>query len=697
MKYPTTNRQDLVETLHGVRVADPYRWLEDAESADTRAWVDAQNAVTRSVLDGPARDALVKRLTACYDYPRTTSLARRGGREFFTHNPGLLNQPILYVRAAEPRVLIDPNTLTPDGTTALTAYFPSPDGALVAYALSAHGSDRQELRVRDVETLQDRADRIVWVKFASVAWTRDTTGFFYLRFPGPGTVPPEDEQYFGRIFFHRLGTSQADDPLVFETPGQKDVVPLADVSHSGRWVVVTAQRGASDDAEVYVAPESSQMPQGTSRKLEAGSWKPLFTGFTAAYHFIEEANGRLLFRTTDGAPMGRIISVDPAHPDDVREVVAESDDRLSLAAIAGERIVASYLHDASDRLRTFDFSGRPQGELPLPGIGSIVTLDATPDDDEVRVVWTSFVDPPRPLVIRLEPEATEAIRCFRLQAEGRGLQTEGRRLQAEGPPFHTRQVWYASKDGTRVSMFLVHRADLPIDGKRRVLVSGYGGFNISRTPAFDPGNVPFLEDGGVFALANLRGGGEYGEAWHRAGMLAQKQNVFDDFIAAAEHLIDAGYTTPDRIAIEGGSNGGLLVAAVMLQRRDLAGAVICRVPVADMLRYHLFTVGRFWIPEYGCADDPEQFAFLLKYSPYHNVRPGARYPPTLVMTADTDDRVSPGMAKKFAARLQAEAAGGPFLIRVETKAGHGMGKPVTKLIDEDADILAFIQNHLAGV
>jgi prolyl oligopeptidase len=685
MNYPIAKRLDLVETLHGIQVADPYRWLEDADSPDTRAWVDAENAITRSVLDGtlpdlktpPVRPDLVRRLTACYDYPRTTSLTCRGGHEFFTHNPGLLNQPILYVKAAglahdEPRVLIDPNSLTPDGTTALTAYFPSPDGSLVVYAMSAHGSDRQELRVRDVETGQDYADRLVWVKFASVAWTKDATGFFYLRFPEPGAVTPEDEQYFGRIYFHRLGTPQMADALVFDTPDQKDIVPLVDVTHSGRWVVITAQRGASDDAEVYVAEVGG-------RGVEGWRFLPLFTGFRSAYHFIEEIDGRLLFRTTEGAPLGRVISVDPEDAEDVSEVVAESTDRLSLAAVARDRLVAAYLHNASDRLRTFDLAGRPYGELPLPGIGSIVMLDARPDEDEVRVVWTSFVDPPSAHVIRRDHIS--------------GLKI-GDDVPSHSRTFQTRQVWCHSKDGTRVSIFLVHRVDLRIDGKRRVLLSGYGGFNISRTPAFDPGNLPFLEDGGVFALANVRGGGEYGEAWHRAGMLDKKQNVFDDFIAAAEHLIDAGYTTPDRIAIEGGSNGGLLVAAVMLQRPDLVGAVVCRVPVADMLRYHLFTVGRFWIPEYGSADDPAQFAFLLQYSPYHNIRPGARYPATLVMTADTDDRVSPGMAKKFAARLQAEAEGGPFLIRVETKAGHGAGKPVTKLIDEDADIFAFLAYSL---
>jgi prolyl oligopeptidase len=521
------------------------------------------------------------------------------------------------------------------------------------------------------------------VKFASVAWTKDASGLFYLRFPEPGTVPAEDEPYFGRIYFHRLGAAQPDDPLVFETPDRKDLVPLVDTTHSGRWVVVTVQRGASDDAEVYVAAESRLTRQGTGSTLEEGGpWTRLFTGFNAAYHFVEDADGRLLFRTTDGAAMGRIISVDPQDPADVREVVAESSDRLSLAVLARRGIIASYLHNASDTLRTFDLSGRALGGLPVPAIASILTLDATPDDDGVRVVWTSFVDPPTPVRFRLKPDAAESSRRFD--------------LRPEDPPFETRQVWFPSRDGTRVPMFLVHRADLSMDGARRVLLSGYGGFNISRTPAFDPGTIPFLQDGGVFALANLRGGGEFGETWHRAGMLQGKQNVFDDFIAAAEFLIHSGVTSPDRIAIEGGSNGGLLVAAVMLQRPDLFGAVVCRVPVADMLRYHLFTVGRFWIPEYGSADDPVQFEYLLKYSPYHNVRTGARCPATLVMTADTDDRVSPGMAKKFAARLQSDAAGGPFLIRVETKAGHGMGKPVAKLIDEDADILTFVNRYCAG-
>jgi len=345
--------------------------------------------------------------------------------------------------------------------------------------------------------------------------------------------------------------------------------------------------------------------------------------------------------------------------------------------MAADSLVAVYLEKASDRIARFGLGGAPQEGIGLPGLGSIVTIDAQPDRSEVVFVYTSFVDPPDAWIFR-EDE------IFRLSS------SRGFRLQAEGPTYQTRQVWYPSKDGTRVSMFLVHRADLPHDGQRPVLLSGYGGFNINRTPAYDPGNFPLLDRGGIFALANLRGGGEYGEEWHRAGMLERKQNVFDDFIAAAEYLIAEGYTRSELLTIEGGSNGGLLVGAVMTQRPELFGAVLCRVPVADMLRYHLFTVGRFWIPEYGCADDPEQFQYLSRYSPYHNVGAGSRYPRTMIMTADTDDRVAPGMAKKFAARLQAAGGGGPILIRVETRAGHGAGKPLAKVIEEEADMLTFL-------
>ena len=700
--YPAARRLRLVETIHGVEVPDPYRWLEDAASAESVAWVGAENALTRGRLDGPRRDGLARRLRELYDYPRTLTFAGRGGRYFFTHNPGLLDQPILFVQdgpAAEPHVLLDPNTLSADGTTALTGYFPSPDGTLVAYALSHHGSDRQIVRVLG------RDDEIAFVKFASLAWTADSSGFYYLRFPEPGSVRPEDEEYYGRLYFHRLGDRQSDDPLVF-AHAEREVVPLVHVSSSGRWVVITAQRGASDDSEVYLREDGGWRTEEGGWRTEEGGWRTeegtstaLFTGFDAAYDFIDEADGRLFFRTTNGAPLGRIVSVDPLRPSDgMREVVPEAADRLATAVMARGTLAAAYLHNASDRLRVFALDGAPQGEIPLPGIGSIVTLDAEADADEVRFIHTSFVDPPSAWISRLKPAETSRLKPGAIY---RSLDSSGLQPGDPGSPqnpavYVTTQVWYPSKDGTAISMFLVHRADVTPDGDRPVLLSGYGGFNVSRTPAYDPGNFPFLDAGGVFALANLRGGGEYGEAWHRAGMLDRKQNVFDDFIAAAEFLVAGGWTRPQRIAIEGGSNGGLLVGAVMLQRPDLFGAVVCRVPVADMLRYHLFTIGRFWIPEYGSADDPSQFAYLLQYSPYHNIRAGVRYPPTLVMTADTDDRVDPGMAKKFAARLQAEGDGGPFLIRVEMKAGHGAGKPIAKVIEEDADILAFVLDAVSA-
>ena len=651
---------------------DPYRWLEDAGSADTREWVEAQNAFTRSMLDTPQRTQFVEELTRHLNYPRTLTANVRAGRYFYTHNPGLLDQPLLLVQHGadrEPVVLIDPNRLSADGTTALTAYFPSPQGNLVAYALSEHGSDRQMVRVCRVADGVDLPDRIEWVKFASIAWSRDGLGFYYLRFPQAGTVAPEDEQYYGRIYLHRLGDSQSEDSLVFEYPEQKEVVPLVHVTRDDRFAVVTAQRGASDDSEVYLVD-----------RTDPGAPRALFRGFDAAYDFVEAANGRLYFRTTRGAARGRIVSVDPVTCD-LQEVVPESSHRLSNALLTRDGIVAVYLENASDRVRRFDLAGAPAGEIALPGIGSIVAIDAEADGEDAILVFTSFVDAPEAWVVRKEG-------ISRLKPGAAGRSPEGTYGSNE---YRTDQIWYSSKDGTKVSMFLVHRADAARDGDRPVLLSGYGGFNINRTPAYDPGNFPFLDRGGIFALANLRGGGEYGEEWHRAGMLDRKQNVFDDFIGAAEYLIGEGYTQPRRIAIEGGSNGGLLVGAVMTQRPELFGAVLCRVPVADMLRYHLFTIGRFWIPEYGSADAAEQFEYLLRYSPYHNVREGVRYPPTLVMTADTDDRVDPGMARKFAARLQAAGSGGPILIRVETKAGHGAGKPVSKVIDEEADMLAFLE------
>jgi prolyl oligopeptidase len=683
LRYPPAPRGDLIELYHGVPVADPFRTLERADDPATAAWVDAENALTRELLDTPHRDGLVERLRKLHRFPRTSVPSVRGTRIFFTENDGTKNQAVLYAveaggwgRVAEKpacHALVDPNALDADGTTALTAFEPDDRGGRVVYALSRQGSDAQELRVHDVASGADLSDVVRWVKFASIAWTDG--GFFYTRFPAPGTVPPEHNEYFCQVWFHRLGDSQEADRLVYERADAPEVVFEVDVTSDGRLLVITSRRGASDNAEVHVVRLKADTTYDAA---------PLVTGFSNGWHFIDGADEHLYLWTDAGAPLGRVVRFDlrDAHPRPI-DVIAESADKLSLALISRGRFFVSYLVDASDRLRMFELDGRPAGEIELPANGSIVGLAGRWSDDACYLTFTSFTAPPHILACDVDACSARAIEAAR------------DRPTVDASQYVTEQVWYTSKDGTRVSMFLIRRIDATLPAP--VLLSGYGGFNISLTPAFDPSDFLWLDAGGVIAVANLRGGGEYGEAWHQAGMLDRKQNVFDDFIAAAEWLLANGRAEPGRIAIEGGSNGGLLVGAVMTQCPELFGAVICRVPVADMLRYHLFTVGRFWIPEYGCAESPEQCAYLLRYSPYHNVRDGVAYPPALVMTADTDDRVAPGMAKKFAARLQEavlNTTGGPILLRVETRAGHGAGKSLHKQIDEQADIHEFLFRYL---
>jgi prolyl oligopeptidase len=676
--YPPAAQDAIVDTHHGVRVPDPYRWLEDPDTPETRGWVEAQNALTRGMLDTPARASIAARLRVLYDYPRTSLPVIRGRRTFFTFNPGLDNQPVLYVEdvaGGHPRVLLNPNSSSDDGTIALTAYFPDDDGIRVALALSRSGSDRQEIRVRDVATGENLPDRLLWVKFASVAWTPSGEGFYYTRFPQPGSVAAGDEHYFPKVCYHRCGTEQAEDAVLFERPADREVVFGLETTDDGRWLIITAYKGASDRSEIYLLDRGSSAIQ------------PLFTGFEHAWTFIGDAEGRLFFMTDERAPRGRIVAVAAGAAAGPVEIVPEERGSLTGAVLAGSLIAACHLTDASHGVKLFDYGGGPAGQVDLPPHVSVTGLDGARRRSTLALSYSSFTEPPAALVHDTEQRVTTPF--DRGPALAPAAQAPRSRAECV-----TRQVWFASKDGTRVSMFLVHRRDLDADGWRPVLLTGYGGFNVNMTPLYDPANRVLIDAGGVLAVPQLRGGGEYGEDWHRGGMLERKQNVFDDLIAAAEWLIESGLTRPERLAIEGGSNGGLLTAAVMLQRPDLFGAVICRVPVADMLRYHLFTVGRFWIPEYGCADEPAQFAWLIRYSPYHNVERGRPYPPVLITTADTDDRVAPGMAKKFAARLQASADGGPFLIRVETRAGHGAGKPVAKMIEEDADIFTFIGLHL---
>ena len=694
-------RSDLVEMIHGVAVPDPFRRLESADDPETISWVSGQNARTRRLLDTPLRDRLVARLRELHRVPRMSTAAMRGDRIFFTENDGSRAQAVLYRaegsglppsrlwRLGEPRrssrdveasvggraqALVDPNLLAADGTTALTVFEPDDTGDRVVYGLSRRGSDVQELLIHDVAAGSPLADRLQWVKFASIAWWGD--GFFYTRYP-------EHEQYFCQVWFHRVGDPQTADRLVYHRPDAPEVVFDVTMTSDNRHLVIGSYQGASDHAEIHVV----RLDKTVGLKADTTDVRALVTGFDAGWHFIDGRDDQVYFRTDAAAPFGRIVRFDlnEGRRDGLQHgnpvvVVPESRDTIVDAAVANGRLLVSSLRNASSRLATWSLDGRNEREIALPGIGTIAGLAARWDTARSYATFTSFTMPPT--IMACDGHALVPIR--------------GSALPFRPADYVTEQVWYPSKDGTPISMFLVStisRCATP----EACLLTGYGGFNISLTPSFDPSDFLWLDAGGVMAVANLRGGGEYGDAWHRAGMRERKQNVFDDFIAAAEWLESSGRVPRGRVAIEGGSNGGLLVGACLVQRPDLFGAALCRVPVADMLRYHLFTVGRFWIPEYGCADDPGDFTFLRSYSPYHHVVDGTAYPPTLVMTADTADRVAPGKAKKFAARLQEASAGtggGPVLLRVETRAGHGGGKPLEKQVEEQADLYAFLFHYL---
>ena len=674
--YPPAAKGDVVEDYHGTRVADPYRWLEKADDPATTSWVAAENSLTRSLLDRPERETTKARLTELFDYPKISIPEQKGNRYFFFKNTGLQNQSVYYVQeglTGEPRALIDPNTMSPDGTVALTNTSPNKDGRLLGYAISRSGSDRQEIYVRDVATGKDLPDKIVWVKFSGIAWTPDAKGFFYTRYPEPGTVPAGDEHYFPKLYYHRLGDPQQRDAMLFEKPTEKEVVIGGFVSYDGRWLVILPGKGASDKTEVWAL----------DLKKPGAKPIPVFTGFENAYTVAEVVEGKLYARTDRDATLGRVIAVDlnrlSATNKDAPfvELVPQGKDTIQSASIIDKKLVLRHLRNASSALDVHALSGKVEKEIELPGIGSVGGISGDADQKEMFLAYSSFTQPPTNFRYDLDKGELVLFQKTDVKVDPSGYETE--------------QVWYPSKDGTKISMFLVHRKGLSRDGNRPVFLYAYGGFNISQTPGFSATRYVFLEKGGIVAMPNLRGGGEYGEEWHKAGMRERKQNVFDDFIAAAEWLIANNYTKRERLAIAGGSNGGLLVSAVEMQRPDLFGAVVCQVPVADMLRYQRFTLGRYWIAEYGSSEVAADFPFLYKYSPYHNVHAGSSYPATLITTADTDDRVDPGHSKKLAARMQAAQAGDePILIRIETKAGHGAGKPTTKILDEQADIWTFV-------
>ena len=673
MVYPTARQAAVVDDYHGTPVADPFRWLEDPDSAETQAWVEAQNVLTNEYVNHtPTRGRIEKRLTDLWDYPRYGVPTRIGNRYFFSKNDGLQSQSVLYVREGrdgEPRVLIDPNQLSEDGTVALSGRHLSHDGSLMAYGLSYSGSDQKEIHIRDVRTGEDRVEVLKWCKFASVAWKHDNSGFFYNRYPQPGSVPKEEETLHNRVYWHKLGTPQSEDTVLYERPDRKEWGFWPSMTEDGNYLLLYVQEGTETENRLYYRETENDGP--FIKLMDEGD---------AKYDLVWNRGSRFYVHTTLDAPRGRIIGVDLNRPDRVnwKEIVPEQDEVITFVNAVNHQLVIGYMRDAHEILRVFNLDGSLEREIPLPAMGTVGACTGREEHTEMYFGFTSFLYPST--VFRYDFPSASFEEVFEPGVD------------FDPTLFETKQVFYTSKDGTRVPMFITHKKGLKLDGKNPTLLYGYGGFNISLTPYFSISRLAWLESGGVFALANLRGGGEYGEDWHLAGSLENKQNVFDDFIAAGRWLTENGYTSRSKLAIQGGSNGGLLVAACLLQEPEMFGAAVSQVPVTDMLRFQKFTAGRFWVTEYGNAEESaEDFRMLYAYSPLHNVRPGAEYPPTLITSADTDDRVVPMHAKKFAATLQTVQTGpNPILLRVETKAGHGGGKPTAKVIEELADIYGFL-------
>ncbi|NLI46324.1 MAG: S9 family peptidase [Acidobacteria bacterium] len=676
--YPAARLGDTVDDYHGVKIADPYRWLEDPDSAETRAWIEAENTITFGYLEGiPARLKIRERLTRLWNYERFGIPFREGGRYFYTRNDGLQNQSVLYSADAldgEPRVLIDPNTWSTDGTVALADYAVSPDGKWIAFGVSSGGSDWTEWRIRDVATGQDLPDRVQWVKFSGAAWTKDGAGFFYSRYDAPDEKSMlQAQNYFQKLYYHQRGTPQSEDVLVYERKDQKEWGFGGSVTEDGRFLGISVWQG-TDVRNRFFYKELAKSDRPVVELLPE---------LEASYYFLGNVGDVFYFKTDLGAPRGRVIAIDIRRPERAawREVLPQAADTLEFASLLGGRLVAGYMEDAASKVSVYSLDGRLERIVALPGLGSVAGFGGRADNSETFFLFTNFVTP-------------GAIYRYDVAT---GAQTPFRRPKVDFDPdrFEVRRVFYTSKDGTRVPMFLAHRKGLKLDGNNPVYLYGYGGFNASSTPFFSVSNLVWMEMGGVYALACIRGGGEYGEEWHQAGMKLKKQNVFDDFIAAGEWLIAEKFTSTSKLAIGGASNGGLLVGACLTQRPDLFGAAVPEVGVMDMLRFHKFTIGWAWVSDFGSPDNPEEFKAIRAYSPLHNIKPGTRYPATLITTADHDDRVVPAHSFKFAAALQAAQAGpAPVIIRIETRAGHGGGKPVAKQIEEIADIWSFLVREL---
>ena len=680
IEYVKTRRIDHVETHHGVSVADPYRWLEDdvRKSKDVASWVESQNKLTFGYLKAISqRKSIQKRMTELWNYEKFGSPAKHGGRYYFYKNNGLQNQSVLYSQKTlteKPVVLIDPNTWSKDGTVALAGTSFSDNGRYVAYGVAEAGSDWRTWRIMKVDSKEVLAEELKWVKFSSVSWTTDNRGFFYSRFDEPQDGAKfQDLNLNQKVYYHRIGSSQADDVLVYKRPDHPDWGFDAQVTEDGHYLVLTIWKGTDDKYRVLY--KDLREPFGMPLDL--------VSTFDHEYTFVGNDGPLFFFKTDRGAPRRQLVAMDIRHPEPEhhRVLIPQRDETLTRVGLVGNLFVGSYLKDARTQIRVHSLDGQFVREVEFPGIGTASGFGGRQDDTETFYSFASFATPPSIYRYDLVTGKSQLLR----RAE----------VKFEPDDYTVKQVFYESKDGTRVPMFIAHRKDTQPTAETPTLLYGYGGFNISMTPRFSISRLQWMEMGGIYAMANLRGGGEYGEEWHRAGTKLKKQNVFDDFISAAEWLIAHKYTSSNKLAIMGGSNGGLLVGAVMTQRPDLFGACLPAVGVMDMLRFHKFTAGRFWVDDYGSAENAQEFKALHAYSPYHNLKPGTKYPPTLVTTADTDDRVVPGHSFKFAAQLQHCHSGtAPVLIRIETRAGHGAGKPTAKIIEEVADKWAFLVKNL---
>ena len=676
--YPTTQKSNQVDNYHGTSVADPYRHLENPDSELTKAWIEAQNQVTFNYLkDIPARETIKHRLTQLWDYEKYGTPWKKGGNYFYFKNNGLQNQSVLYTLPsldAEPRVLLDPNQLSEDGTVALSGIAISEDGQLLAYGLSTSGSDWQEWKVRNIQTGKDLSDHLQWVKFSSAAWTHDHQGFFYSRYDEPNErTKLEDVNYYQKLYYHKIGTSQSEDILIYHRPDQKEWGFGGEVTEDGQYLIINVWLGTDTRNLVFYKDLSNLNAEVVE----------LIDQFEGSYSLIGNDKSKLYFLTDFNAPRSRVIAIDIDNPDrkNWQEIISQTTEKLDNVGILNNQFVADYLQDAQSKIKIFDLQGNLIREVELPGIGSVGGFAGKREDQETFYSFTSFTTPP---TIYRYDMTTGKSELFR-QPE----------VDFNPENYETKQVFYPSKDGTQIPMFITYKKGIKLDGNNPTYLYGYGGFNISLTPSFSVSLLVWMEMGGVYAVPNLRGGGEYGEEWHQGGMKEKKQNVFDDFITAAEWLIANNYTQTQKLAIGGGSNGGLLVGACMIQRPELFAAALPAVGVMDMLRFHKFTIGWAWIPEYGSVDNAEDFSNLYAYSPLHNLEPDTAYPATLITTADHDDRVVPAHSFKFAATLQECHIGDtPVLIRIETKAGHGAGKPTQKVIEEVSDKWGFLTKCL---